>query len=134
MAEVTTDEFYGILSRHKLGRDLKELLPKEYPEIEITVLMGTTLPSRQHFVHGAYFFQDTMEMALEDLEKDESFVAKPYFLSKGTINEIESGNLTMLNNFNTRLRISQADQLNIYEQLDRSLYERGRMVERDLSS
>ncbi|MBT4577299.1 hypothetical protein HOM13_02185 [Candidatus Woesearchaeota archaeon] len=134
MTELTGDEFYEVLSKYSSGQDIEGILLKEHSNTEITVLIGTAFPGKKHYVHDAFFFRDTMEMALSDVEKDKQFLARPYFLASGTMAEVKEGNLHLINPFRTRVNITQVDQLNIYEHLKSGLYERARTVEMDITS
>lgn len=129
MNELTVDEFFEVYNMFRSGEEVSKILSREFPSADITVLLGTTKGSGDHYVQDAFLFRDTMSMALEDLKKDRRFSAKPYFLTRGTIEDIEECSVYALP-FPRQLKLSQADQMNIYSRLENNFRQRARLIEK----
>ncbi len=116
MTKFTVDDFFEIYNEFCSGKDLRKVLVNDFPDSDLTVLLGTNNTFKSYFVRDAFLFQDTLEMALEDINKDPSFLAKPYFLASGKVSEIEKGKIYKLP-FRGLILLDQTDLINIYDRL-----------------
>lgn len=123
MNELNVDEFFEVYNRFCSGEKISRILSRDFPFTDITVLLGTHLIFQDQYVHDAFLFRDTMEMALAEVKKNEQFSAKPYFLARGTIEEVNEGILYALP-FPKKVDLSQADRMNIYDRIENNFRQR----------